>query len=195
LLGAAAAHVGHRAIRNRGTIGGSLAHADPAAELPAALLALRASVTLAGRHGRRRIPLGEFFTGLLGTALAEDEIVVQVEIPDARGWGWGFAEVARRAGDFAIAGVASVLRAEHGHCMEARLVAFGADDRPVRLRAAETLLAGATLSDALFARAAAETASDCRPPDDVHASAEYRTHLVRVLTEEVLRDAHGRLAR
>ena len=194
LLAAAAAHVGHRAIRNRGTVGGSLAHADPAAELPAALLALDAIAVIAAREGTRRVPLDEFFLGLLTTTLAPDEILVDVEIPDARGAGWGFAEMARRAGDFAIAGAAAVLREAHGRCADARLVAIGAADRPLRLRAAETTLVGTVLTPDLAARAAAEARNDCRPSDDVHASAEYRTHLVGVLTEQVVRDALGRLA-
>ena len=191
LVAAAASHVGHRAIRNRGTVGGSLAHADPAAELPAALLALDASVVIAGRQGRRRMLLDDFFVGVLTTALAPDDIVVEVEIPDARGAGWGFAEVARRAGDFAIAGVAAIVRGTAGRCTGARLVAIGADDRPVRLRAAETMLGDAAVSPA---RAAAETGRDGRPRSDVHASAEFRAHLVRMLTEQVLRDALARLA-
>jgi aerobic carbon-monoxide dehydrogenase medium subunit len=189
LLTAAAGHVGHRAIRNRGTVGGSLAHADPAAELPAALLALDASVVVAGPARRRRLPLEEFFVGLLTTALASNEILVHIEIPDARRAGWGFAEIARRAGDFAIAGVAAIIRAADGRCIDARLVAFGADDRPVRLRRAERIVVGSPCSDDLAARAAAESGADCHPPDDVHGSAEYRTHLVRVLTERALRQA------
>lgn len=195
LLITAAAHVGHRAIRNRGTVGGSLAHADPAAELPAALLALDASVVVAGRGGRRRIALHDFFVGALMTALTADEILVHVEVPDARDAGWGFAEVARRPGDFAIAGVAAVVRAAGGRCHEARLVAFGAHDRPVRLRAAEAAITGAALSAALGVQAAAQTAPDCQPPDDIHGSADYRLHLVRVLAEQAVRDAVARLVR
>src|SRR5688572_12779078 len=121
LLAAATAHVGHRAIRNRGTIGGSVAHADPAAELPAALLALDAHVVVAGRGGRRRVALDDFFIGALTTALAADEILAGIEIPDARGAGWGFAEIARRPGDFAIAGVAALVHRRRGRCEQARL--------------------------------------------------------------------------
>jgi CO/xanthine dehydrogenase FAD-binding subunit len=194
LLAAATAHIGHRAIRNRGTVGGSLAHADPAAELPAALLALDASVVIAGRGGHRRVELEAFFLGALTTALAPDEIVIRVEIPDARGAGWGFAEVARRPGDFAIAGVAAVLRGGNGPRVAARVVAFGADERPVRLRAAEAAIEHAERLAELEARAAEQATADCRPPDDVHASAEYRAHLVRVLTEEAVREAAARLA-
>jgi carbon-monoxide dehydrogenase medium subunit len=194
LLAAAAAQVGHRAIRNRGTVGGSLAHADPAAELPAALLALDASVVIAGRDARRHLPLAEFFVGLLTTALAPDEILVGIEIPGPAAGGWGFAELARRAGDFAIAGVAGLIRVEHDRCADARLVAFGADDRPVRLRAAESAAIGRSLGSDIASRAAAQAAVDCHPPDDVHASAEYRRHLVGVLTEQALRDALARVS-
>ncbi len=194
LLAAAAAHVGHRAIRNRGTVGGSLAHADPAAELPAALLALEASVILAGRGGRRRVALDDFFVGMLTTSLAPGEILIQVELPGPRRTGWGFGEVARRPGDFAIAGVAAVIRAARDRCDEVRLVAFGAHDRPVRLRAAEAAIAGSAPSPELGAAAAAHASADCRPPADVHASTEYRAHLVRVLTEQAVREAVARVA-
>lgn len=189
LLAAATAHVGHRAIRNRGTLGGSVAHADPAAELPAALLALDASVVIAGRSGHRRVALDDLLVAALTTALAADEVLVRIETPDARGAGWGFAEVARRPGDFAIAGVAALLRGEGRRCDQARVVAFGAHERPVRLREAERALAGHELSTALAASAAAQAAADCQPPDDVHATAAYRSHLVRVLTEQAVRDA------
>jgi carbon-monoxide dehydrogenase medium subunit len=186
LLAVATAHVGHRAIRNRGTLGGSLAHADPAAELPAAVLALAATLVVAGPRGRRQIAADDFFLGPFATALAADEILVEVAVPPQRGASWGFAEVARRAGDFAIAGVCGVVAGEK----LSRLVAFGADDRPIRLTESEKLLpaAGGLTPDitAAAARAAARSGS---PADDVHASAEYRHHLVGVLTERVLRDA------
>jgi carbon-monoxide dehydrogenase medium subunit len=194
LLAAATAHVGHRAIRNRGTVGGSLAHAGPAAELPAALLALDASILIAGRSGQRRLALDDFVVGALTTALGPDEILIGIELPDARRAGWGFAEVARRPGDFALAGVAAVLHGGRDRCEAARLVAFGAHERPVRLRSAEAAVTGGRLSTDLAARAAVQAPADCRPPDDVHASAEYRAHLVRVLTERVVHDAVARLA-
>lgn len=194
LLAAAAAHVGHRAIRNRGTLGGSLAHADPAAELPAAALTLDATLTVVGPAGRRRIPARDFFRGPLTTAMEPREILTGIEIPGAARAGWGFAELARRAGDFAIAGVAGMLLGgERGRCAGARLVAFGAGDTPTRLSDAESLLAGARV-DAGLARAAGATAmAGCAPPDDVHASAEFRRHLVAVLTERVILDAAARV--
>lgn len=189
LLRAAAAHIGHRAVRNRGTLGGSLAHADPAAELPAAVVALGATLVVAGPSGRRLIPASDFFRGPFTTTLGPDEILVEVAVPAQRATGWAFAEVARRVGDFALAGIAGVV----GGDVAPRLVAFGVDDRPVRLTAAEARLGDAPSSN-VIARAAAVAADDCHPADDVHASSDYRRHLVAVLTEQVLREAAARLA-
>jgi carbon-monoxide dehydrogenase medium subunit len=194
LLATAARHVGHRAIRNRGTLGGSLAHADPAAELPAAVVALDATLVVAGPRGRRRVAADDFFLGLFATALAADELLVAVELPPGHGAGWGFAEMARRAGDFAIAGAIAVVAGEGGRAASARLIAFGAADRPVRLVAAERRLAGAVLAPDVVADAGRDAAGDCDPAGDVHASADYRRHLVGVLTARVVTEAAGRLA-
>ncbi len=197
LLATAAAHVGHRAIRNRGTLGGSLAHADPAAELPAAAVALDATLVATGPAGVRRLPASDFFVGLFATALAADEILTEVHVPDLRGTGWGFAEVARRAGDFALAGVAVVLRAAPGapgRCDVARLVAFGAGPNPMRLGAAEALLAGRAFDANRAGAVGTAAAGACAPDDDLHASAEYRRHLVSILTEQAIREALERLA-
>jgi carbon-monoxide dehydrogenase medium subunit len=188
LLAEAARHVGHAAIRNQGTLGGSLAHADPAAELPAALLALGARVRVTGPRGTREIAAGAFFRGLLSTALEADEILIAIEVP-AQPPGWGFAEVARRPGDFALAGVAAVL-GEGG----VRLVGFGVGDRPLRLSSAERLLAGATLDAETAARAGTAAGPDCDPPSDVHGSGEYRRHLATVLAERALLQASARRA-
>jgi len=188
LLAEAARHVGHAAIRNQGTLGGSLAHADPAAELPAALLALGARVRVTGPRGTREIAAGAFFRGLLSTALEADEILIAIEVP-AQPPGWGFAEVARRPGDFALAGVAAVLGEG-----EVRLVGFGVGDRPLRLSSAERLLAGATLDAETAARAGTAAGPDCDPPSDVHGSGEYRRHLATVLAERALLQASARRA-
>lgn len=194
LLAAAAAHVGHRAIRNRGTLGGSLAHADPAAELPAATLALEARLTVAGPRGVRAVAAADFFLGLFATALASEELLTAVEVPPPAPAGWGFAEVARRAGDFALAGVAAVLHADgRGACGRARLVAFGAADRPLQLGAAEALLHDARVEPALARLGGEAAAAECAPLDDVHASAAYRRHLVGVVTERALLQAAARL--
>jgi aerobic carbon-monoxide dehydrogenase medium subunit len=196
LLAAATRHVGHRAIRNRGTIGGSLAHADPAAELPAAALALDATLIVSGPGGRRRIAARDFFTGPLTTALEPREILIEIEIAGPVAAAWGFAEVARRAGDFAIAGVAAVLRPAPGdpsRCATAHLVAFGCGDTPVRLGGAEAALAGARIDPGTASAAADVAAQNCTPRDDLHASADYRRHLVAVLTEQVVLEAAARL--
>jgi aerobic carbon-monoxide dehydrogenase medium subunit len=202
LLAEAARHVGHAAIRNQGTLGGSLAHADPAAELPAALVALDARVHVTGPRGAREIAAEAFFLGLLSTALEADEILTAVEVP-AQPAGWGFVEIARRPGDFALAGVAAVVGVGRpltlpspplGGEGEVRLVGFGVGDRPLRLVGAERVLAGATLDAATAARAGAAAGPDCNPPGDVHGSAEYRRHLATVLTERALLQAAARLA-
>jgi carbon-monoxide dehydrogenase medium subunit len=202
LLAEAARHVGHAAIRNQGTLGGSLAHADPAAELPAALLALDARVHVTGPRGAREIAADAFFLGLLTTALGADEILTAIEVP-AQPPGWGFVEIARRPGDFALAGVAAVVRVgrpltlpspPRGEEGVMRLVGFGVGDRPLRLSSAERIGAGAQLDAATAARAGAAAGPDCDPPSDVHGSADYRRHLATVLTERALLQALARLA-
>jgi CO/xanthine dehydrogenase FAD-binding subunit len=208
LLAEAARHVGHAAIRNQGTLGGSLAHADPAAELPAALLALDARLRISGPRGAREVAADAFFRGLLTTALEADEILTAVEVP-AQPPGWGFVELARRPGDFALAGVAAVVlvgrpptppsspsRGEGGdeRCERVRLVGFGVGDRPLRLTAAERLLAGAPLDAEAAARAGRAAGPDCDPPSDVHGSADYRRHLATVLAERALLQAATRAA-
>jgi carbon-monoxide dehydrogenase medium subunit len=196
LLAEAARHVGHAAIRHRGTLGGSLAHADPAAELPAALVALGAEFVLHGPRGARTIQAPEFFRGLMTTALAPDEILVEIHVPP-QGPGWGFAEVVRRAGDFALAGVVALVGrppGSPGRCESARLVGFGVGDRPVRFAAAEEILTSPSGDpSAAVARAASAAAEACDPPDDVHASADYRRHLAAVLIEDTVSQALTRL--
>jgi carbon-monoxide dehydrogenase medium subunit len=192
LLAVAAAHIGHRAIRNRGTVGGSLAHADPAAELPAAAVALDARLTLAGRAGPRDVPAAEFFLGLFTTALDPGEVVTAMRIPRGDGGGWGFAEMARRPGDFALAGVAgTVVAAADGSCRSAHLVAFGVGAGPVRLASAEAALVGHHVDGGRARDAGVAAGAGVEPLDDVHASGEYRRHLVRVLTERVVTQAFG----
>lgn len=196
LLAAAAVRIGFRAIRNRGTIGGSLAHADPAAELPAAAVALDATVVLARVGATRRLPVTEFFHGSLHTALGPDELITAVEVPLGVGQGWGFAEVSRRAGDFALAGVAGMLAlgpAPARRRVLARLVAFGVGDRPLRLVGAEAALAGGAVDRALAEVAGRAAAAECAPSDDLHASAAYRRHLVSVLAEQVILEAGSRV--
>jgi carbon-monoxide dehydrogenase medium subunit len=193
LLAQAARHVGHLAIRNRGTLGGSLVHADPAAELPAVAVALEANLVVTGPRGGRAVAAGEFFRGFLATALEPDEILTEVRIPPQDA-GWGFAEVARRPGDFALAGVAAVVEAPGARrATAARIVGFGIDAAPARLEAAEACLVGSDLSGEAVARAGVAAARECRPPADVHASAEYRRHLAGVLLEDAVGQVIARL--
>lgn len=174
LLKLALPHVAHLAVRNRGTHGGSCALADPAAELPACALALDASFVLRGRAGERRVPARDFFRGLYETALGPDELVVRVEYPRAQtGWRYGFDEVARRHGDFAIAGLAAAARVEGGRLREARLAFFGVADRPV-------LVTGASREELLEKTRAIEVSGT-----DVYPAA-YRRRLMDVLLGRVL---------
>ena len=197
LLAEAARHVGHAAIRNQGTLGGSVAHADPAAELPAALVALDARVQVTGPRGAREIAADAFFRGLLTTTLEADEILTAIEVPAAPPGGWGFVEIARRPGDFALAGVAVTLPSPPlgGEGIQGvRLVGFGVGDRPIRLGGAERVLAGTRLDAESAARAGAAAGADCDPPSDVHGSVDYRRHLASVLVERALLQAGARLA-
>ena len=195
VLRAAVRHVAHLAIRNRGTLGGSLAHADPAAELPMMALLLDATMEVSAPAGSRRIPAREFFRSALTTALGDAEMLVRIELPFLpTGTGWGFEEVARRAGDFALTAAAATLTLAGGKITEARLAVMGAHDTPLRIAAADALLAGEP-PDGEVVEAAARAARDAvEPADDLHASADFRRHLVEVLARRAL-EAAGRRAR
>jgi carbon-monoxide dehydrogenase medium subunit len=187
LIAAALPHVGHSAIRARGTIGGSLALADPAAELPACAVALGATIRAGRRGGTRDIPADEFFRGIYTTALGPGEIVTEILVPrPAAGWRWGFDELARRHGDFALAGVAAGVRVESGVVAESRLVFFGVGTRPVRARRAEAALAGGRADAEALAAAGRVLDGDLDPPGDVHGSPALRRHLARVLLARVV---------
>jgi carbon-monoxide dehydrogenase medium subunit len=194
LLRHAMGSVAHVAIRNRGTIGGSLCHADPAAEWPALCLACDAEMLLQGPRGTRRLKADAFSVDLFATALAPDELLVRIVFaawPGTRRW--GFQEVARRRGDFAIVGVACLLDVEaDGKCTGARIVAFGVGGRPVLLLDAAAALTGRRpqAGDVLDAARSARAAVDCR--SDHHASADYRSELVQALTARAIDQALGR---
>lgn len=195
LLTEALPHVAHAQIRNRGTLGGSVAHADPAGEVPAVLLALGASFVLRGLGGSRTVPAEQFFTGLFETALAPAELLVEIAIPamSARA-GWSFVEVARRHGDYALAGVAATVTLdETGRCREARIALLGVGAGPVLARRAGKELTGGVPTDKLLREAAgAASAKDIDPPGDIHASSAYRRQLVAVLTRRALERAVAR---
>ena len=194
LFKAALAHVGHRQTRNRGTLGGSLAHADPAAELPTACLALDAEIEIAGAGGTRIVPMREFSAGFMTTALGYDEILLAVHIrPWPEGHGYSFQEYARRHGDFAVAGAAVLLDANNDGVIERAAVALcGVTDRPVRRDEAEAALVERHLDDSVIARAAS-LAGDVEATADIHADATYRRHLARVLTTRALHEASSRM--
>jgi carbon-monoxide dehydrogenase medium subunit len=193
VLTAAMAHVAHLAIRNRGTIGGSLSHADPAAELPALMLLLDATIAISGRDGERRVPARDFFEGTLTTALDSAELVTAIDLPALPPrTGWGFEEIARRSGDFAMAGVAATVSLDGNTAADARIALFGVHETPLRAEAAEALLRG-TSFDADRIAAAATTAQEAVVPmDDLHASADYRRHLVGVLVRRAVAAAWAR---
>jgi carbon-monoxide dehydrogenase medium subunit len=187
LLREATRWVGHLPIRSRGTIGGSLAHADPSAEYPAVLTALDGEVVVQGPRGRRVLPAGGLFETYLTTRLAPDELLVEVRLPAMpAGAGYAFEEFARRHGDFAIVGIAAMVVREGTRCRAARLAAAGAGPVPLRLRAAEEILEREGLGEAAVAAAAARAAELVQPDSDVHASADYRRHLTGVMTARAL---------
>jgi carbon-monoxide dehydrogenase medium subunit len=197
LLFAATQNIGHPQIRNRGTIGGSLAHAHPASEYQAAAVALGARFTLSGPSGERVLPAEEFFVTYLTTTLEPDEILSEVWWPAMPvGTGCALMEVARRHGDFAIAGVATTIsRDGGGRCAEARIALFGVGGTAVRATSAERTIAGAALDERAFTEAAAAASAEIdEPPSDVHASGAYRRHVAGVLVRRALADAAARAA-
>ncbi len=186
LIAEAMPHVGHPATRTRGTVGGSLALADPAAELPACMVALDAVIRVARRDGRRDVPAAQFFRGVYTTALAPGELIVEVVVPPrAPGWRSAFAEMARRHGDFALAGLAACCRVD-GVVREARLVFFGVGAAPVRARSAEAAVNGRLPDAEVLAAAGRALEEDLDPPGDIHGSPALRRHLARVLLGRVL---------
>jgi carbon-monoxide dehydrogenase medium subunit len=193
LLAEALPWVGHTAIRNRGTIGGSLAHADPAAELPAVAVCLDARFTVRGEAGERTLAAREFFRGYLTTALAPTELLAEVWFPSALpGTGAAWIEFARRHGDYALVGVAAVVTLEGSTVRRASLVVTGVDGVPVRAVDAERLLIGAPLSAESMAAAAESVRRTLEPQDDIHATAAYRRHLAGILTVRALTRAGDR---
>ena len=186
--------VAHPQIRNRGTVGGSIAHADPAAEIPAVMLALEARFRLRGPAGARTVRAEEFFTGLFGTALEPDELLTDVEIPaPAPGSGWAFGEVSRRHGDYALAGVAATVALDAaGRCSGARIALLSVGDGPVLAAGAAAALLGAEPTAEAVRAAADAVGREIDPPADIHASAAYRRQLAEVLVRRVLPRAFER---
>jgi carbon-monoxide dehydrogenase medium subunit len=189
VMSAAMRYVAHLAIRNRGTIGGSLSHADPAAELPMLATFYEAGISVQGSSGRRTIAPGEFFVDALTNCLEPEEIVVEVEFPILKQDGWAFEEVARRFGDFALASIAVSVRHGPSGLEAARVAVMGVADTPRRLREAEEKLVAMELDDRTPDRFSEIVVSMVSPNDDLHASADYRKHLLAQLAKRALRTA------
>ena len=197
LLTEATRWVGHLPIRSRGTIGGSIAHADPSAEYPAVLAALDGEVRARGPRGERTLRAGDLFQTYLTTSLEPDEILTEVRLSAMpAGAAYAFEEFSRRHGDFAIVGIAAmVVVVDGGRCRDARLATAGAGPVPVRLRAAEEILVQEGVGERAIAAAAARAAELVSPDSDLHASADYRRNLTRVLTGRALTRALARAGR
>ena len=195
LLTEATPFIAHPQIRNRGTIGGSIVNADPAAELPVLMLALNARLKARNASNERWIDAPDFFTGMFSTELEPDEILVEIELPFmSQHTGWSFMEVAPRAGDYALMGVAALVTLdEDGKCVEAKLVYLNAGEGPVDAKEAAQILQGGMLSDELIESAAAHASEkEINPFGNVHTSAEFQRHLANVLTKKALKQAAQR---
>jgi aerobic carbon-monoxide dehydrogenase medium subunit len=191
LLKAAVAHVAHYQIRNRGTVGGSIAHADPAAEMPGIAMTCDAEIAVVGKSGTRVFQAADFFQGALTTALEPDQIIVEVRLPPwPNGRRWGFQEFARRRGDFAMAAAAVFYdQDQSGKAKNAHVGVVGVADRPLRLAGVEDVLNGQLIDDATIAKAEAAASAAVDPQDDIHASAAYRRALVGTMVERALKQA------
>ncbi|MBF9073710.1 FAD binding domain-containing protein [Streptacidiphilus fuscans] len=196
LLAQAAATVADPAVRHRGTLGGSLAHADPAGDLPAVCLALDATMVALGPHGYRTLPAAEFFVDYLQTALRPDELLTEIRLPMLGDWGFHYEKFHRTAQAWAVVGVAAAVRLEPGGrdgggIAEARIGLVNMGPRPMRAHLTETALAGAAATEEAIGRAATMAAEGAHPPTDLNGSAEYREHLARVLTRRAVLAAAG----
>jgi CO/xanthine dehydrogenase FAD-binding subunit len=194
LLSEAAGYIGHPAIRNRGTVGGSIAHADPAAELPVVAAALDAEMVVSSSRGERSIKPDEFFVTFLTTGIEPDEILVEVRFPSlGPRTGWSFQEVSRRHGDFALVAVAAAVTLdERDQFQSVRVALGGVGGTPVRARAVEQAITGAEPTEAALAEAAQLVKGEIEPATDIHASAEYRSHVAAVLVRRALQTAAER---
>jgi carbon-monoxide dehydrogenase medium subunit len=183
----AAGEIADQQVRNRGTIGGSLAHGDPASDLPAVLLAMEGEVSAQGPNGLRTIAAGELFQDYLTTALAHDEVITEVRLPATDGWGYGYEKFTRRAEDWAMVGVCALLRkAADGSCEDVRVGLTNMGSTPLRAAATEEALRGGPLDAGSIAGAAEQAAEGTEPPGDLNATPDYKRHLARVLTRRAL---------
>jgi carbon-monoxide dehydrogenase medium subunit len=188
----AAGQIADQQVRNRGTIGGSLAHGDPASDLPAVLLALEGQVSAQGPNGLRQIAAADLFQDYLTTSLAHDEVITEVHLPVTDGWGHGYEKFTRRAEDWAMVGVCAVVKkADDGSCEDVRVGLTNMGSTPLRATATEEALRGQALDAGSIAAAAEQAAEGTEPPGDLNATPDYKRHLARVLTRRALEAAAG----
>ncbi len=188
--------VAHPQVRNRGTVGGSMAHADPAAELPVAGAALDARFHVRSTRGTRELRWDEFFVTHLTTVLEPDELLIEIEVPPLPdGTGWALAEFSRSHGDFGLGGVAALVTANGDGCRDVRIALLGAAETPVRAREAEQALVGSIVDERTATEAARLSASDIRPAGDMHGGSEYRRDLIEAMVRRAVLDAAGRAGR
>jgi carbon-monoxide dehydrogenase medium subunit len=191
LVSAAASKIADQQVRNRGTIGGSLAHGDPASDLPAVMLAAEAELVAKGASGERTIAVTDMWQDYLTTALEPDEVLTEIRVPALEGYAWGYEKFTRRAEDWAMVGVAVLAKVSGGTCEDVRIGLTHMASTPLRATAAEEALRGQPLDDQHIASAAAAAADGTDPPGDLNATAEYKRHLAGVLTGRALRSAAG----
>jgi aerobic carbon-monoxide dehydrogenase medium subunit len=189
-VGKAAALIADQQVRNRGTIGGSLAHGDPASDMPTVLLACDGSVTVTGSGGTREVAAADLFQDYLTTAVGDDEVLTEVRVPDFDGWGSTYLKFTRRAEDWAMVAVcAMVKKAPDGSCEDVRVALTNMASTPIRATATESLLRGSGLEEGVIIRASEVAADGTEPPGDLNASPDYKRHLARVLTRRAVEEA------
>jgi carbon-monoxide dehydrogenase medium subunit len=191
LLSRAASTIADRQVRHRGTIGGSLAHGDPASDLPGVLLALDGSLVARGSGGERTIAAADFFQDYMTTSLQPEEVITEVRVPSQDGWGFGYHKFNRRREDWAMVAVSAVVRARDGVCEDVRIGLTNMGSVPLRAPAAEEVLRGQPLDKERLAAAAEQVAEGTDPPGDLNATPDYKRHLARVLCRRALADAVG----
>jgi carbon-monoxide dehydrogenase medium subunit len=191
VIATAASTIADPQVRNRGTIGGSLAHGDPASDLPGVMLITEASVTLRGPDGERSVPAAELFRDYLETAIGPHEVMTAIEVPALDGWGFGYEKFNRRSEDWAMVAVSAVVKAAGGVCEDARVGLTNMGSVPLRAGAVEDALRGQPLTAESVAAAAEHAADGTDPPADLNASSDYKRHLARVLTRRALQTAAG----
>ena len=187
----AAGLIADQQVRNRGTIGGSIAHGDSAGDLPTVFLAAEGSVTAKGPSGERQIPATEMFKAYLTTAVGPDEVVTTVHMPSLDGFGWGYEKFVRRSEDWAMVGVCALVKSNGGTCEDVRVALTHMGPTPLRATATEEALRGQSLSPESIAQAAEQAAEGTDPPGDLNATPDYKRHLARVLTRRALEQAAG----